>query len=200
MRTPSNDRQVVAEAVAAQAPVSQLREEEPGVGERGPIGGDRSESSSEGDADTPVMAAKAPAPKTQPGETGAVTDAPDELSGKGHLRSLSTAISSTAVKRFVLAQSVAGNEPKGRIEDITLRSKGVAPVYLFSEVIGLEGEVLEYHWLHEGKEVMRIPVPVAAERWRSHSTKRIYQRMTGTWRVELRDSGGTLLASAGFVF
>ena len=107
----TNERQVAAEAVAAQAPVSQLREEGPGAGEHGPIGGDRPESPPEGDADTPVMAAKAPEPKTQPGETGAVTDAPDELSGKGHLRSLSTAISSTAVKRFVLAQSVAGNEP-----------------------------------------------------------------------------------------
>ena len=197
---PTNDGQVVAEAVAAQAPVSELREEEPGLGEQGPIGGDRPESSPEDDADTPIVSAKAPAPETQPGETGAVTDTADEQSGKGHLRPLSTSISSAAVKRFVLAQSVAGNEPKGRIDDITLSSKGDAPVCSFSEVIGLEGEVLEYHWLHEGKEVMRIPVPVAAERWRSHSTKRIYQRMTGTWRVELRDSGGTLLASAGFVF
>jgi hypothetical protein len=197
---PTNDGQVVAEAVPAQAPVSELREEESRLGEQGPIGGDRPASAPEDDADTPIVSAKAPAPETQPGETAEVTDTADEQSGKGHFRPLGTSISSAAVKRFVLAQSVAGNEPRGRIEDITLSSKGDALVCSFSEVIGLEGEVLEYHWLYEGKEVLRIPVPVAAERWRSHSTKRIYQRMTGTWRVELRDSGGTLLASAGFVF
>jgi hypothetical protein len=81
-----------------------------------------------------------------------------------------------------------------------MNANGVALVCSFSEVIGLGGEVLEYRWLHDGKQVLRIRVPVGAERWRSHAEKTIYKRMTGAWRVELRDSADRLLASADFVF
>ncbi|MEA3276783.1 MAG: DUF2914 domain-containing protein [Pseudomonadota bacterium] len=158
------------------------------------------ESSAADASGRPVEVAAEPVSESEPGEAVAVADTPEEESGQEHFRSRNTSLSSPAVKRFVLAQSVTGNEPKGSLADITLDARGVAEVCSFSEVIGLEGEVLEYRWLHEGKQVLRVSVPVGAQRWRSHSTKRIYERMKGAWRAELRDSAGNLLASADFVF
>ena len=121
-----------------------------------------------------------------------------ETGGEGHVRLGSTSIVSPAVKRFVLAQTVVNNKPKGSLGDIVPNARGIAEISSFSEVIGLEGEVLEYRWLHEGEQVLKIRVPVGAERWRSHSTKRIYAKMTGAWRAELRDSAGNLLAGIDF--
>ncbi|MCG6985767.1 MAG: DUF2914 domain-containing protein [Thiocapsa sp.] len=148
-----------------------------------------SEASSGGEAE--------PAPDRPP---AAVTETAVDEQSDGLIRSASTSISSPAVKRFALAQAVIGNEPSGDLRDVRVNASGFAPVSSFSEVIGLEGEVLHYRWLHEGKEVLQIRVPVRAKRWRSHSTKRIYRGMKGSWRAELRDSGGTLLASIDFVF
>lgn len=136
----------------------------------------------------------------QTGEAVATDYAPEEQTGNSLFRSQNVSISSPAVKRFVLAQSVTGNEPKGSLGDIGMNADGVAAVCSFSEVIGLAGEVLEYRWFHDGKQVLRIRVSVGAERWRSHAQKAIYKRMTGAWRVELLDSAGQLLASADFVF
>jgi hypothetical protein len=115
-------------------------------------------------------------------------------------RSPNKAIVSPAVKRFSLARAVVDREPRGGLDDITVNADGSASVSSFSEVIGLQGEVLHYVWIHEGKEVLRIRVPVGANRWRSHSTKRIYRGMDGPWRAELRDSKGALLAGIDFVF
>ena len=129
-----------------------------------------------------------------------MSDNLDEASGEGRLRPGSTSIVSPAVKRFVLAQTVTNNKPMGNLGDIVPNTRGIAEVSSFSEVIGLEGEVLEYRWLHEGEQVLKIRVPVGAERWRSHSTKKVYRKMNGAWRVELRDSSGNLLASIDFVF
>lgn len=114
-------------------------------------------------------------------------------------RSPNKAIVSPAVKRFSLTRAVVDREPRGGLDDIAVNADGSASISSFSEVIGLQGEVLHYVWIHEGKEVLRVRVPVGANRWRSHSTKQIYRGMGGSWRAELRDSKGTLLAGIDFV-
>jgi hypothetical protein len=141
-----------------------------------------------------------PAPENAEDRTVEAAEITDEDDGQGRFRAARTAISSSAVKRFVLARSVEGNEPRGSLDDIAPDAKGVVEVSSFSEVMGLEGKILEYRWLHEGEQVLRIRVPVGAERWRSHASKRIYPRMKGDWRGELRDAKGNLLASAEFVY
>jgi hypothetical protein len=141
-----------------------------------------------------------PVPDAEEAPTVEATEITDEEDGKGRFRAARTAIASAAVKRFVLARSVEGNEPRGSLDDIVPDAKGVVEVSSFSEVMGLEGKVLEYRWLREGEQVLRIRVPVAAERWRSHASKRIYPSMKGDWRVELRDAEGNLLANAEFVY
>jgi hypothetical protein len=137
-------------------------------------------------------------PESGSGNVVADSKAPGQRGHEAFLRSPIISIASPAVRRFLLAKVVIGNEPKGDLDEVALNDDGYAAVSSFSEVVGQNGETLQYRWLHEGKEVLRIPVPVGANRWRSHSTKRIYAGMTGAWRVELLDSAGKLLASIDF--
>lgn len=193
-------REEVAEPVTTQTPDSESGEaEQPVTAHEPPIEAPR-ESSADDAADTPAEADEKPAPDTEPGEAEALAEEQEDEDDEGHFRSRSTSISSPAVKRFVLAPSVSNNEPKGSLDKMPVDARGGAEVAAFSEVNGLKGEVLEYRWLHEGKQVLRIRVSVGAKRWRSHSTKRIYEKMKGSWRVELRDSAGNLLANTDFVF
>jgi len=174
-------------------------EEERATGQEG-----RSEAQPDSSAgaapDTPMTVGTKTVLETEPDEVVAATEIEVEKIDEGRFRPSKTTITSPAVKRFLLAQSVINNEPHGVLDDIGVNTKGFAVISSFSEVIGLEGEILQYRWLHEGEEVLRIRVPVRANRWRSHSTKRVYAAMKGTWRAELRDSEGTLLASIEFVF
>jgi hypothetical protein len=111
-----------------------------------------------------------------------------------------TSIASPAVKRFLLAKDVVRNEPLGDVGDIVPNDEGYVAISSFSEVTGQQGDTLQYRWLHNRDEVLRIRVPVDSNRWRSHSTKRIYAGMKGSWRAELRNSAGELLASIDFTF
>ncbi len=158
------------------------------------------EPSSPDAAVAPLELRSEPAPDVAEDRTVEAAETTAAEDGQGRFRAASTAVASSAVKRFVLARSVEGNEPRGGLDDIVPDAKGVVEVSSFSEVIGLAGRVLEYRWLHEGEQVLRIRVPVAAERWRSHASKRIYPSMRGEWRVELRDANGNLLANAEFVY
>lgn len=150
-------------------------------------------------------AAQAPDPspsvKAQPEPDPELGRATADQDGIGvRARSQDISLSSAAVKRFSLAQSVLNREPRGALDDITYNAAGLTSVSAFSEVIGLNGEVLHYRWLQEGTEVAVVRVRVGANRWRSHSTKWMDRSMEGPWRVELLDSKGTLLASIDFVF
>lgn len=153
--------------------------------------------------ESPAAQAPDPSPsvKAQPEPEPELGQATAEPDGSGvRARSQDISLSSAAVKRFSLAQSVLNREPRGDLDDITYNAAGFTSVSAFSEVIGLNGEVLHYRWLQEGTEVAVVRVRVGANRWRSHSTKRMDRSMEGPWRVELLDSKGTLLASIDFVF
>ena len=170
--------------------------------------------SAEADAESPTPAESSPAQAPDPSPSVQAEMEPDpELehatpapatsvqdTSEGPARPQDVSIHSAAVKRFLLAQSVLNREPSGHLDDITYNEDGLTSVAAFSEVIGLNGEVLQYRWLQEGTEVAVVRVPVGANRWRSYSTKRIDRGMEGPWRVELLDSKGTLLASIDFVF
>lgn len=74
---------------------------------------------------------------------------------------------------------------------------GIGRLACFSEVKGGSGMVAHV-WFHGDAEQARMELPVRAERWRTWSEKRIDPRLTGAWRVEVRDGNGTVLATAAF--
>ena len=154
-----------------------------------------------------------PVPKSSPADATAISpsettevasepdsDASSQQSRHGLFRLTDTSIASPAVKRFLLAKDVVRHEPRGDVGDMVPNAAGYVAISSFSEVTGQQGDTLQYRWLHNNKEVLRIRVPVGSDRWRSHSTKRIYAGMTGSWRAELRNSAGELLASIDFTF
>ena len=102
------------------------------------------------------------------------------------------------VKRFLLTSSVSNREPLGELKDISFNADGSATVWVYSEVLDMLGSMLNYVWLHEGKQIARVPVKVGGDRWRSYSSKVINQSMRGAWRVELQDREGSLMASTDF--
>ena len=73
----------------------------------------------------------------------------------------------------------------------------VGELYCFSEVTGVSGSVV-HAWFLGDKEVFKIELPVKAARWRTWSVKKILPKMTGEWRVEVRDGAGAVLATAKF--
>ena len=103
------------------------------------------------------------------------------------------------VKRFLLPGSVSNKEPLGELNDISFNADGSAVVWTYSEVVDKRGSRLNYVWLHEGSQVAAVKVDIRGNRWRSYSSKVINQSMSGSWRVELHDGEGRLLASADFI-
>jgi hypothetical protein len=73
----------------------------------------------------------------------------------------------------------------------------VGQLYCLSEVKGGTDKIV-HAWFFGDKEVAAIDLAVKGDRWRTWSGKRVVPTMKGAWRVEVRDAGGAVLATAKF--
>jgi cytoskeletal protein RodZ len=72
-------------------------------------------------------------------------------------------------------------------------------VFFWTQVEGATpGEAIRHVWIHEGREVVRVPLRIGAARWRTHSFKSLHPGSAGGWVVEARDEAGRVLARASF--
>jgi hypothetical protein len=72
-------------------------------------------------------------------------------------------------------------------------------VYLWTRVSGAEpGTVLHHVWFKGDEEVADVELTINGSPWRTWSRKTIAAGDTGSWRVEVRDAGGTVLQTVSF--
>jgi hypothetical protein len=102
----------------------------------------------------------------------------------------------------VITDAVKAREPVGGISDIVRDSNNnnIITVYAWSDVQGLKGSSLRYRWIRDGSAVANVTIDVWSNRWRSYSSKFITENMRGSWRVELSNAEGELLAFTEFEY
>ncbi len=60
------------------------------------------------------------------------------------------------------------------------------------------GQTIHHVWLHEGRELLSVPLRLGGVRWRTQSHKTLHPGTTGHWAVEARDETGRVLARQDF--
>jgi hypothetical protein len=72
-------------------------------------------------------------------------------------------------------------------------------VWFWTSVEGATpGEEIHHVWLHEGEEVLSVPLKLGGARWRTQSYKNLHPGSAGHWVVEARDEAGHVLARRAF--
>jgi hypothetical protein len=63
---------------------------------------------------------------------------------------------------------------------------------------GKTGSRIHHVWMHEGQEVLSVPLRIGGPRWRTQSNKTMHPGSAGSWVVEARDAEGRVLARQEF--
>jgi len=72
-------------------------------------------------------------------------------------------------------------------------------VWMWTRLVGgSPGQRIQHVWIREGEEVVSIGLAVGASHWRTWSKKWMHPGSAGSWRVEVRDADGNVLATAEF--
>lgn len=90
-------------------------------------------------------------------------------------------------------------EDRAPVDDVEVFPATDGQLYCYTKITGATGPTEIVHlWYRGDKLVSRVVLPVRSESWRTWSTKQFLPNWQGEWKVEVRDSQGTLLKTLKF--
>jgi hypothetical protein len=118
------------------------------------------------------------------------------VAGQSGEEAAPAAPASISVTRAVACLEVRDREPQSVDTEFSNRTEQVV---CFTQIEGASEEThVEHVWIHEGEERARVSLPVRSATWRTYSTKKLLPEWTGAWKVEVRDSAGSVLKTVEF--
>jgi hypothetical protein len=95
-----------------------------------------------------------------------------------------------------ICTAVTDRQPTGTATNF---EAGVGSLYCWCRVVGMKGEgSIKHIWMHEGKEVRTLELPVKTSSFRTWSQKNIAPSATGNWEVKIVDASGNELKTVSF--
>ena len=107
-------------------------------------------------------------------------------------------LNQTYVARALLTLTVKGREPKDSIDSVTLNNNEVETIYFYLHLINLQGKAITIIWYHNDKQDSKLTMQVHSKNWRTYASKLLNKERLGSWRVELQDESGNILAVKKF--
>jgi hypothetical protein len=101
------------------------------------------------------------------------------------------------IEQFDFATAIEDRKPTG-ID--TVFTADVGTIYCFTRVEGISDTTqITHEWYHEDEEKAQVNLTIAANNWRTWSSKKILESWTGSWRVMVTGPNGNVLATKNFV-
>ena len=73
-------------------------------------------------------------------------------------------------------------------------------VWFWTLVVGgSDGDEIGHVWIHDGRDVESIALPIGGPYWRTYSRHYLPRGAAGSWAVEARNASGSVLARAEFL-
>ncbi len=92
------------------------------------------------------------------------------------------------IARSAFSLSIIDREPVDEVSAVSEDS-----VYYFTELSGLEGELIRHRWVYDNQVMADVEFMVGGPRWRVWSKKTLLPRWAGQWTVNVVDDGGAVL-------
>ena len=141
--------------------------------------------------DTPSSTALPPRPLPEPPTSRA--EETRTAHGARSVENGGTSEGALSVTESALGRRIADH----RVVDQDDRFVEGTEVWFQTRVLGGErGDGIRHVWIHDGRAVQSIRLPLGRSDWRTQSRKTI--RQAGPWAVEARDEAGRVLARANF--
>ncbi len=91
------------------------------------------------------------------------------------------------------------DEQRNLVGRATTFSEG-QQVWFWTRIVGgSPGQRIQHVWVKDGEDVVTIGLSLGGPHWRTWSKKWMHPGSAGSWRAEVRDAQGEVLASEEFV-
>ena len=102
-----------------------------------------------------------------------------------------------SVARAIITTDVADREPVNDLERVLA---GNEKVIFFTELRGMEGQVVKHRWSYGGELKAEIEFTIGGPRWRIWSSKNLVAEWAGEWTAEVVDAEGNVVSEKRFEY
>lgn len=93
------------------------------------------------------------------------------------------------ITRAAFTSAISGREPVDQLTHIRAGQQ----IYYFTELVGLQGHVINHKWERNGAFQLGLQFPVSGSPWRVNSSKNISVNLPGVWTVTVQNDDGSIL-------
>jgi hypothetical protein len=101
------------------------------------------------------------------------------------------------VARAIFTSQIVDREP---VDSLTHVPNSQDRVFFFSDLRGLNGQIVTHRWEYNGKVMAEVKFKVGGPRWRVYSSKNLLPEWTGKWTVVVSDESGWPLKASIFEY
>ena len=101
------------------------------------------------------------------------------------------------ISQAVFSKSVEDRAP---IEIVTGADDSLGKIYFFTNVHNLTGDKITHRWVYKDKVKAEIIFDIKGKRWRVWSSKNLWHKWTGQWKVEIVNQQNEILLTKTFEF
>lgn len=103
-----------------------------------------------------------------------------------------------SVARTAFTTRIEDREP---VDNLVRVPNSVDRIYFFSDLRGLDGEIITHRWEYDGQVMAEVKFRVGGgPRWRVYSSKNLLPEWTGKWTVVVLDESGWPLKASMFEY
>ena len=102
-----------------------------------------------------------------------------------------------SVARAIFTTQIVDREP---VDDLVTIPNSLQRVYFFSELRGLEGQIVTHRWEYNGQVMAEVKFKVGGPRWRVYSSKNLLPEWLGKWTVVVSDENGWPIKASVFEY
>ena len=102
-----------------------------------------------------------------------------------------------SVARTAFTTEIVDREP---VDNLTTAPNTLGRIFFFSDLRGLQGQIVTHRWEYNGKVMAEIKFKVGGPRWRVYSSKNLVPDWTGQWTVVVLDESGWPLKASIFEY
>jgi hypothetical protein len=100
-----------------------------------------------------------------------------------------------SVARAIVTTEIMDREP---VDSIDTLSNDHNQVFFFTELENLSGQTITHRWEYAGEIMADVSLEIGSARWRTYSSKRLFQGWLGEWKVSVIDEEGRELSATTF--
>ena len=102
-----------------------------------------------------------------------------------------------SVARDAFTSAIEDREP---VDNLTQIPNSQQRVYYFSDLRGLEGQIVTHRWEYNDQVMAEVKFKVGGPRWRVYSSKNLLPEWQGKWTVVVLDESGWPLKASMFEY